>query len=45
MTARAVEAALLGFIAGVAVSSVVVYVLRDRIRARMKARMRRRRGD
>lgn len=45
MTARAVEAALAGFIAGVAVSSVAVYVLRDRIRARMRTRMRRRRDD
>jgi hypothetical protein len=38
VTAHAVEAALLGFIAGVAVSSVVVYALRDRIRARMRRR-------
>jgi hypothetical protein len=41
VSAHAVEAALLGFIAGVAVSSVIGYALRDRIRARM----RRRRGD
>jgi len=41
VSAHAVEAALAGFIAGVAVSSVVMYALRDRIRARM----RRRRGD
>jgi hypothetical protein len=38
VTAHAVEAALLGFIAGVAVSSAVVYSLRDRIRARMRRR-------
>jgi len=41
VSARAVEAALIGFIAGVAVSSVAAWFLRDRIRDRM----RRRRGD
>jgi hypothetical protein len=41
VSAHAAEAALIGFIAGVAASSVAAWFLRDRIRARM----RRRRGD
>ena len=35
MSARAVEAALAGFIAGVAVTAVVGWFLRERIKARM----------
>ena len=41
VSAHAVEAALCGFIAGVAVTSVAGWFLRDRIRARI---IRRRRG-
>jgi hypothetical protein len=38
MSALAVEAALAGFIAGVAVSSVAAWFLRDRIRAWLRRR-------
>ena len=38
VSAHAVEAALLGFIAGVAVASVAGWFLRDRIKARMRRR-------
>jgi hypothetical protein len=37
--ARFAEAALTGFIAGVAVASVAGWVYRDRIRARLRRRM------
>lgn len=40
VSAKAVEAALLGFIAGVAVVSVIGWFLRDRIRAWMIRRRR-----
>ena len=41
MSAHAVEGALLGFIAGVAVTAVIGWFLRERIKARM---IRKRRG-
>jgi hypothetical protein len=40
MSARAVEAALAGFIAGVAVTAVVMWLARERIKARMTRRRR-----
>lgn len=40
MSAHAVEAALAGFIAGVAVASVAGWFLRERIKARMIRRRR-----
>lgn len=42
VTAHFIEAGLLGFIAGVAVSSVLLWIFRDRIRARMARRRQRR---
>ena len=42
MTAHFIGAGLLGFIAGVAVSSVLGWVFRDRIKARMVRRRHRR---
>lgn len=41
MNARAVEAALLGFIGGVGIVAGVMWAFRDRIKARMIRRQRR----